>query len=110
MDENNQDDSVEAYLARIRETVRKSRELVAIAKEKLAETDRIYQEAGLTREQVKEMLESPDLPPELRQKIDEMRTEWDHEVAALGGPAVTPEQEMEHRKEKLGAFRHHLRI
>ena len=109
MDTHNQE-SVEEYLAKIRETVRKSRELVALAKEKLAETDRLYQEAGLTREQVKEMLESPDLPPELRKKLDEMRDEWEHEVEALGGPAITPDQEMEHRKEQLGAFRHNLRI
>lgn len=42
----------EAYLAKIRKTVRDSRELVESARLRIAETDRLLESQGFTREQV----------------------------------------------------------
>lgn len=50
MDEQQKD--VKAYLARIRSTVEKSKSLVAQAELRIAETDRMLERQGLTREQV----------------------------------------------------------
>ena len=43
---------IEAYLARIRKTIAESNELVSQAELRIAETDRMLVEQGLTREQV----------------------------------------------------------
>ena len=43
---------IEAYLARIRKTIADSNELVSQAELRIAETDRMLAEQGLTREQV----------------------------------------------------------
>ena len=50
MDE--QQNDVKAYLARIRKTVEKSESLIAQAELRIAETDRMLERQGLTREQV----------------------------------------------------------
>ena len=50
MDEQQKD--VKAYLARIRNTVEKSESLIAQAELRIAETDRMLERQGLTREQV----------------------------------------------------------
>ncbi|MBQ6141940.1 MAG: hypothetical protein IJI54_11730 [Kiritimatiellae bacterium] len=50
MDE--QQNDVKAYLARIRNTVEKSESLIAQAELRIAETDRMLERQGLTREQV----------------------------------------------------------
>ena len=42
----------EAYLAKIRQTVRESKSLVESAKLRIAETDRMLEDAGTTREEV----------------------------------------------------------
>jgi hypothetical protein len=49
-DERNRD--VESYLARIRKTIADSERLVEAAKLRMAETDRMLEKQGLTREQV----------------------------------------------------------
>ena len=53
MNENPQD--VQAYLARIRKTIADSENLVSQARLRIAETDRMLESQGLTREQVMEM-------------------------------------------------------
>lgn len=50
----------EAYLAKIRKTVRASRSLVETAKLRLAETDRLLESRGLTREQLEQMTITPE--------------------------------------------------
>ncbi len=42
----------EAYLAKIRATVREGKQLISQAELRMAETDRLLEEQGLTREQV----------------------------------------------------------
>jgi len=49
------DKETEAYLARIRKTVEESKNLVAQAELRMAETDRLLESQGLTREQVMAM-------------------------------------------------------
>ena len=51
MDERSKND-VEAYLARIRKTIADSNAMVSQAELRIAETDRLLAEQGLTREQV----------------------------------------------------------
>ena len=46
---------IDAYLARIRKTIEDSRSLVAEAELRVAETDRMLEKQGLTREQVMAM-------------------------------------------------------
>lgn len=50
----------EAYLAKIRKTVRASRSLVETAKLRIAETDRLLERQGLTREQLEQMKITPE--------------------------------------------------
>ena len=53
MDEAQKD--MERYLARIRKTIEDSRNLVSQAELRIAETDRLLEKQGLTREQVMAM-------------------------------------------------------
>lgn len=53
MADNNKD--LEAYLARIRKTISDSKDLVAQAELRIAETDRMLERQGLSREQVMQM-------------------------------------------------------
>lgn len=53
MNEDNND--VQSYLARIRKTISDSKNLVAQAELRIAETDRMLERQGLTREQVMSM-------------------------------------------------------
>ena len=46
---------IEAYLARIRKTIEESKSLVSQAELRIAETDRMLEKQGLTREQVMAM-------------------------------------------------------
>ena len=46
------DKDIEAYLARIRRTIEESRNVVSQAELRIAETDRLLESQGLTREQV----------------------------------------------------------
>ena len=48
----NEDRDVQAYLARIRRTIAESENLVSQAELRIAETDRMLESQGLTREQV----------------------------------------------------------
>ena len=48
----NEDRDVQAYLARIRKTIAESENLVSQAELRIAETDRMLESQGLTREQV----------------------------------------------------------
>ncbi len=53
MDETQKD--IEAYLARIRRTIEESKSLVSQAELRIAETDRLLEKQGLSREQVMAM-------------------------------------------------------
>ena len=54
------DDETKAFLARIRRTITASNELISQAELRRAETDRMLQAQGLTREQVEAMRFTPE--------------------------------------------------
>lgn len=60
----------EAYLARIRETIKKSELLIEQAELRIRETDRLLEEQGLTREDVAHLLDGVEVPAELRERIE----------------------------------------
>ena len=103
-------EEIEATLARARETIRKSRELLGEAQKRMDETAELYRQAGLTPEEVDRILADPALPPEMRQQIDEIQAQWQQEVEALSERHFDAEDEQRKRQEKLGALKNNLRL
>lgn len=50
----------EAYLAKIRKTIRASRDLIETARLRISETDRLLEQQGLTREQLANLTITPE--------------------------------------------------
>lgn len=75
----------EAYLAKIRETVRASKELVESTKLRLAETDRLLARQGLTREDVEKM---PITEEQQRLVDEELKRRGFEPIATLDGDAA----------------------
>ncbi len=104
-------ESIQEYLERSRETIRKSNALLEQVKAKLAESQEFYQRLGITPEEVDEALNDPTLPPELRQRIDETLADWQHEIEAIRGDVhVDHDAELEHRQNRLAAMKNNFRI
>ena len=103
-------EEIEATLARTRETIRKSRELVGEAQRQLDQTASLYREAGLTPEEVERMLTDPALPPEVRRQLDEIQAQWKQEVEALSERHFNAVDEQRNRQEKLGALKNNFRL
>ena len=103
-------EEVEATLARARETIRKSRELLTEAQRQRDETAELYRQAGLTPEEVERILSDPTLPPEVRQQLDEIQAQWKQEVEALSERHYDAAEEQRNRQEKLGALKNNLRL
>lgn len=80
MDEHNEED-IKAYLAKIRKTIADSKELVSQAQLRMAETDRMLERQGLTREQVMSMrfseAQREAVNSELRRQGMEPFDEWE---------------------------------
>ena len=112
----------EAYLARIRKTIADSERLVEAARLRIAETDRMLEKQGLTREQVMNFRFSPEqreaVNRELvRRGLDPIEA-WDEEVEVpdaggldAGGRDVwlpdvefssSPDSELAERQRKFG--------
>ena len=111
MDEQLKD--VKAYLAHIRNTIAKSESLVTQAELRMAETDRMLEQQGLTREQVLAMrfsdaqIEAANA--ELKRRGLDPMERWGGRAAADEGPAagdagVAPvdDEELVNRQRKLG--------
>ena len=97
MAEPNED--VQAYLARIRKTIADSKRVVAQAELRIAETDRMLERQGLTREQVMAMrfsdAQKRAVDTELKRRgLDPL--EW-------WGEAESPEPEAENRMSDVGS-------
>ncbi|MBR4675190.1 MAG: hypothetical protein IKP00_12055 [Victivallales bacterium] len=75
------DDETKAFLARIRRTINASNELLAKLELRRAETDRLLEAQGLTREQVEAMSFTPEQMKAVNQ-----------ELARRGLPAIEEEQ------------------
>lgn len=80
----------EAYLAKIRKTVRASRSLVETAKLRLAETDRLLESQGLTREQLEKMT----ITPEQQRAADAELKRRGFDLADLPAEPVKPAREV----------------
>ena len=115
MDE--QQNDVKAYLARIRNTVEKSESLIAQAELRIAETDRMLERQGLTREQVLAMrfseaqIEAANA--ELKRRGLSPIERWERGSAETAAEAPAPahdfapapvslDEELENRQRKFG--------
>ena len=115
MDE--QQNDVKAYLARIRKTVEKSESLIAQAELRIAETDRMLERQGLTREQVLAMrfseaqIEAANA--ELKRRGLSPIEQWEGGSAETAAEAPAPahdfapapvslDEELENRQRKFG--------
>ena len=103
-------EEIEATLARAKETVRKSKELLGQAQRQVDETAALYREAGLTPEEVDRILADSSLPPEVRREIDELQAQWRQEVEAISDRHYDAEEEQRNRQEKLGALKNNFRL
>ena len=122
------DKDTEAYLARIRKTIEASKNIVEQAELRIAETDRMLERQGLTREQVMAMRFSDAqieaVNAELRRRgiapferwstTDDAREEPSRdETPGVGGPYVespgTPD-EVAYRQSKFGMMMKSFRI
>ena len=117
MDEQQKD--LKAYLAHIRSTIAKSESLVSQVELRMAETDRMLERQGLTREQVLAMRFSDAqieaAKAELRRRGLDPMERWErgdaepapaaasgHAAAADGGHPPPDDAELANRQRKLG--------
>ena len=112
----NEDRDVQAYLARIRKTIAESENLVSQAELRIAETDRMLESQGLTREQVLNFhfteAQREAVNEELKRRGLDPLAEWESDVGreALDEPHVSnlasedfaPDAELAERQRKFG--------
>ena len=111
----NEDRDVQAYLARIRKTIAESENLVSQAELRIAETDRMLESQGLTREQVMQMRFSDAqldaVNEELKRRGLDPLEKWamnDSEapdvphVTGLASEDFAPDAELAERQRKFG--------
>ena len=111
---------VQAYLARIRKTIADSKRIVSQTELRIAETDRMLERQGLTREQVMSMrfseaqmeavnaeLKRRGLDPLERWEMGDGQVKVEDEVQgeherAYGDSRATGDPELENRQRKFG--------
>ena len=112
----NEDRDVQAYLARIRKTIAESENLVSQAELRIAETDRMLESQGLTREQVLNFhftqAQREAVNEELKRRGLDPLAEWESDVGreAIDEPHVSnlasedfaPDAELAERQRKFG--------
>ena len=112
----NDDRDVQAYLARIRKTIAESQNLVSQAELRIAETDRMLESQGLTREQVLNFhfteAQREAVNEELKRRGLDPLAEWESDIGrdALDEPHVSnlasedfaPDAELAERQRKFG--------
>ena len=114
-----EDKDVQAYLARIRKTIADSKNLVSQVELRIAETDRMLERQGLTREQVMAMqfsdAQMDAVNEELKRRGLDPLEKWtmndravpDEEPsikadASYAGETATSDAELENRQRKFG--------
>ena len=111
-----EDRDVQAYLARIRKTIAESENLVSQAELRIAETDRMLESQGLTREQVLNFhftqAQREAVNEELKRRGLDPLAEWESDVGreAIDEPNVSnlasedfaPDAELAERQRKFG--------
>ena len=112
----NDDRDVQAYLARIRKTIAESENLVSQAELRIAETDRMLESQGLTREQVLNFhfteAQREAVNEELKRRGLDPLAEWESDIGrdAIDEPHVSnlasedfaPDAELAERQRKFG--------
>jgi len=112
----NEDRDVQAYLARIRRTIAESENLVSQAELRIAETDRMLESQGLTREQVLNFhftqAQHEAANEELKRRGLDPLAEWESDIGrdAIDEPHVSnlasedfaPDAELAERQRKFG--------
>ena len=112
----NDDRDVQAYLARIRKTIAESQNLVSQAELRIAETDRMLESQGLTREQVLNFhfteAQREAVNEELKRRGLDPLAEWESDIGrdAIDEPHVSnlasedfaPDAELAERQRKFG--------
>ena len=107
---------IETYLARIRKTIADGRNAVSQAELRIAETDRMLESQGLTREQVLNFhfteAQREAVNEELKRRGLDPLAEWESDIGrdALDGPHVSnlasedfaPDAELAERQRKFG--------
>ena len=114
MEEKSGKKDIDAYLARIRKTIADSERAVTQAELRIAETDRLLEQQGLTREQVMAMrfteaqleaanaeLKRRGFEPIENWSVGEMRTPVDSQDMGADAAAVSSD-ELENRQRKFG--------
>ena len=106
---------IQAYLARIRKTVEASKNLVSQVQLRIAETDRMLESQGLTREQVMNMrfseAQMEAANNELKRRGMDPLERWennhqtiepsDHQTIEPSNHQTTPDAEFDNRRLKL---------
>lgn len=103
-------ETTEEFLQRIRENIRKSNALVEEAREKMAETEQLYRQSGLSPEEVERILNDPQLPPEVRRVIDDINRQWEEELSEISQRHYQPQDELEYRTQRLNALKNPIRL
>ena len=104
----------EEYLAKIRKTMAESKQMVESAKLRFAETDRMLEESGTTREEVMKMRFSPEQKEAVNAELGrrgfpplEAEELQYSAIAAASSPVVSAadvQEDMENRRRKFGAM------
>jgi len=108
------DRETEEYLAKIRKTIAESKQMVESVKLRFAETDRMLEESGTTREEVMKMCFTPEQKEAVNAELerrgfpslkgDELQN---LAIAAAPSPVVGAadvQEDMENRRRKFGAM------
>ena len=108
-------EDVRTYLARIRKTIADSKNMVAQAELRIAETDRMLERQGLTREQVMAMhfsdaqieaaneeLKRRGLDPIEKWTMDDYEASDEPHVSSLASEDFAPDAELAERQRKFG--------
>ena len=113
-------EETEAYLAKIRKTIAESKRMVEAAKLRFAETDRMLEESGTSREEVTKMrfstAQKEAVNAELARRgfapLDDFELP-DLAIAAAASPVVGAadiQEDMENRRRKFGAMMKQFRM
>jgi len=115
----------EAYLARIKKTVSASKALIQQAELRIAETDRLLEEQGLTREQVMAMRFTPEqlqrVNEELKRRglppvdmgeapVDDARLTGEGRAAEPNMQAEDVKPDLENRKRKFNVMMSNIKL
>ena len=112
--------STKEYLDEIRRTIAESKRMVESVKLRFAETDRMLEESGTSREEVMKMRFSPDQKAAVNAELERRgfaplddRESSNIEIAAATSPVVGAadiQEDMENRRRKFGAMMKQFRM